>query len=41
MRNHPKFVTKIALAFVALLLFAGAGGFAFSVANRSNSLEAV
>jgi len=39
MRNHPKFVTKIVLAFVALLLLAGAGGFAFSFANRSNPLR--
>ena len=36
MRNHPKFPTKIVLAFVALLLVTGAGGFAFSVANRTN-----
>ena len=36
MRNHPNFPTKIVLAFVALLLVTGAGGFAFSVANRTN-----
>ena len=37
MRNQSKTITKLALALLALLLAAGAGGFVFSVASRGGS----
>ena len=36
MRNHSKITTTIAIALIPLLLVAGAGGFAFSNANRNS-----